>query len=94
MWGCTMEPNKSAGAVRRYEFRVLGLLSERARSAFHGMDIHEVPVETVICGEVAEDGGVQEVMDVLQMLGMRVVSVRRTSVERPSGRTPVTHRGE
>lgn len=85
MWGRTMEPSESAGAVRRYEFRVVGHLSERARSAFLGMDVREVPVETVICGDVAEDGGVQAVMDVLQRHGARVLSVRRTSGDGPAG---------
>ncbi|MGD9991564.1 hypothetical protein [Pseudonocardia sp.] len=64
---------------RRYEFRVIGRLSERVRSAFPDMDIHEVPAETVIAGELADDGGVQDVLALIQSLGLEVVSVRRTT---------------
>lgn len=63
---------------RRYEFRITGRLSERARGAFRGMDVHEVPAESVISGDIAEDGGVQEVLALIQSLGLEVVSVRRT----------------
>ena len=68
-------------AERRYEFRITGRLSARARSAFRGMEVREVPAETVISGEVAEDGGVQEVLTLIQSLGLEVVSVRQTSGE-------------
>ena len=64
---------------RRYEFRVAGRLSDRARSAFPEMDVTEVPAETVIAGDVDDDGGVQEILSVIQSLGLNVVSVRRTS---------------
>ena len=67
---------------RRYEFRVVGRLSERARCAFPGMDVHEVPAETVITGELADDGGVQDVLALIQALGLEVVSVRRTAGSR------------
>jgi hypothetical protein len=62
---------------RRYEFRITGRLSERTRGAFRGMEVHEVPAETVISGEIAEDGGVQEVLALIQSLGLEVVSVQR-----------------
>jgi hypothetical protein len=66
-------------AARRYEFRVAGSLSERVRGAFRGMDVDEVPAETVISGEVDDDGGgVQEILTLIQSLGLQVVSVRRT----------------
>ena len=63
---------------RRYEFRISGRLSERARSAFRGMDVADVPAETVISG-VVDDGGVQEVLALIQSLGLKVVSVRRAN---------------
>ncbi len=66
-------------AVRRYEFRVAGSLSERVRGAFRGMDVDEVPAETVISGEVDDDGGVQEILTLIQSLGLQVVSVRRAT---------------
>lgn len=64
---------------RRYEFRILGRLSDRARAAFRGMDVQEVPAETVISGAVAEDGGVQDVLTLIQSMGLQVVSVRRSA---------------
>jgi hypothetical protein len=69
-------------AERRYEFRITGRLSARARGAFRGMEVREVPAETVISGDVAEEGGVQEVMTLIQSLGLEVVSVRQTSGDR------------
>jgi hypothetical protein len=68
-------------AERRYEFRITGRLSERARGAFRGMEVHEVPAETVVSGDVAEDGGVQEVLTLIQSLGLEVVSIRRSPSE-------------
>jgi len=62
---------------RRYEFRIAGRLPERARAAFAGMDVAEVPAETVISGEVANDDRVQEVLTLIQSLGLEVVAVRR-----------------
>lgn len=64
---------------RRYEFRIMGRLSEGARAAFGEMDVQEVPAETVISGDVAEDGGVQDVLTLIQSMGLRVVSVRRAA---------------
>lgn len=62
---------------RRYEFRVVGRLPERARDTFRGMEITEIPSETVICGEIASDSGVQDVLTLIQSLGLQVVSVQR-----------------
>jgi hypothetical protein len=73
-----MEPRSDAVPGRHYEFRVVGRLSERARGAFDGMEVREVPAETVISGDLAEAGGVQEVLSLIQSLGLHVVSVRRT----------------
>lgn len=62
---------------RQFEFRVLGRLSDRARHAFAGMDVTEVPAETVICATVADDGDVHAVLALIQSLGLEVVSVER-----------------
>ena len=64
---------------RRYEFRIEGSMSERARSAFRGMDVADVPAETVISGVVDDDGGVRKVLALIQSLGLKVVSVRRAN---------------
>ena len=63
---------------RRYEFRIAGSLSERARAAFPGMDVTAVPAETVISGQV-DDDGVQRVLALIQSLGLKIVSVRRAN---------------
>jgi hypothetical protein len=73
---------RNAVAGRRYEFRIIGRLSPRARAAFRGMEVREVPAETVLRGDVTEAGGVQEVLTLIQSLGLEVVSVRRTSGDR------------
>ncbi|GEL21156.1 hypothetical protein PSU4_01100 [Pseudonocardia sulfidoxydans NBRC 16205] len=62
-----------------YEFRIIGRLSDRARAAFPGMDVREVPAETIISGDVADDGGLQDVLSLMQSLGLEVVSVRRAT---------------
>lgn len=47
---------EAAVPERRYEFRIAGRLSEQARAAFDGMDIDDVAAETVISGEVNDEG--------------------------------------
>jgi hypothetical protein len=63
----------------RYEIRVTGRLSERARDAFPGMEVVEVPTETVISGSVDDGGHLDTVLAVIQSLGLHVVSVQRVS---------------
>ena len=75
--GWTIKPRRTRVPGRRYEFRIAGRVSERARAAFTGMDVAEVPAETVISGEVADGGGVQEVLTLIQSLGLELVAVRR-----------------
>lgn len=64
---------------RRYEVRVTGRLSERARDAFAGMDVDEVTAETVISGLVHHDEQLHELLSVLQSLGLHVVSVQQVA---------------
>jgi hypothetical protein len=72
---------------RRYEFRITGKLSQHTRSAFPGMDIAEVPAETVISGDVNDNRDVQQILTTIQSLGLQLVSLRRaprrTAVHRP-----------
>jgi hypothetical protein len=65
---------------RRYEVRVTGRLSQRARDAFAGMDLSEVTAETVISGLVHRDEQLLELLDVVQRLGLHVVSVEQVAV--------------
>ena len=68
---------------RRYEFRITGKLSQHTRSAFPGMDVAEVPAETVICGDVNDNRDVQQILTMIQCLGLRLVSIRRTPAGHP-----------
>lgn len=60
---------------RRYEIRVTGLLSERARAAFAGLDLADVSAETVISGLVHRDDQLHELLAMVQSLGLHVVAV-------------------
>ena len=64
---------------RRYEVRVTGRLSQRARDAFADMEVSEVTAETVICGLVHEDEQLHELLSVVQSLGLHVVSVEQVA---------------
>jgi hypothetical protein len=64
---------------RRYEVRVSGRLSQRARDAFAGMDIAEVTAETVIAGRAEHGEQLHELLAVVQSLGLHVVSVQRVA---------------
>jgi hypothetical protein len=64
---------------RRYEVRVTGRLSERARDAFAGMDVAEVTAETVISGLVHQDDQLHEFLEMVQSLGLHVVSVQQVA---------------
>jgi len=64
---------------RRYEVRVSGQLSDRARDAFAGLDVAEVTAETVIAGRVEVDEQLHELLAVVQSLGLHVVSVQQVA---------------
>ena len=59
---------------RRYEVRVTGRLSQRARDAFADMEVSEVTAETVITGLVHQDDQLYQLLAVVQSLGLHVVS--------------------
>jgi hypothetical protein len=62
-----------------FEIRVRGRLSERARAAFPDMHVTEVPAETVISGSSQDDDEVHGVLERIQSLGLRMVSLSRDS---------------
>jgi hypothetical protein len=64
---------------RRYEVRVTGRMSQRARDAFSGLDVDEVTAETVISGLVHEDDDLHELLAKVQSLGLHVVSVQQVA---------------
>ena len=66
----------------RFEIRVRGRLSERVRAAFPGMDVVEVPAQTVISGWSRDEDEVHGVLDRIQSPGLQVVSLEQTAGER------------
>ncbi|SEO55689.1 hypothetical protein [Trujillonella endophytica] len=64
---------------RRYELRVTGRLSQRARDAFADLDVSEVTAETVITGLVHQDQQLHDLLARVQSLGLHVVSVQQVA---------------
>jgi hypothetical protein len=64
-------------AYTRYEVRVNGRLSERARTAFSAMDVTLVPAQTVVFGNLPEVTGLADLLALCRAMGLEVVSVRR-----------------
>jgi len=62
---------------RRYEVRVTGRLSQRARDAFADMEVSGVTAETVITGVVHRDEQLHQLLALVQSLGLHVVSVQQ-----------------
>ena len=67
----------------RFEIRVSGRLSERVRAAFPGMDVEDVPAETVISGRARDEDEVHGLLSRVQSLGLQVVSLRQTPSRTP-----------
>ena len=61
----------------RYEVRVNGQLSERARSAFHAMDVTSVPAQTIVFGELADQSDLRDLLALCSAMGLEVVSLQR-----------------
>jgi hypothetical protein len=73
--------------TRRYEVRIAGRLSSRARDAFVGMDVDAVPAETVITGTLDDDDALLKLLDLIQSLGLSVLSIEQvTPASRPTPR--------
>ncbi len=62
---------------RRFEIRVRGRLSERVRAAFPGMEVVELPAETVLSGRSRSQDEVQGVLGRVQSLGLQLVALRQ-----------------
>ena len=61
----------------RYEVRVNGRLSERARGAFPAMNVTSVPTQTIVSGELAEPADLGDLLTLCMAMGLEVVSLRR-----------------
>ena len=64
---------------RRYEVRVVGRLSQRARDALADTEVSEVTAETVISGVVQRDEQLHDLLAMVQSLGLQVVSVQQVA---------------
>jgi hypothetical protein len=65
--------------ARRYEVRVVGRLSQRARDALADTEVSEVTAETVISGVVQRDEQLHDLLAMVQSLGLHVVSVQQVA---------------
>ena len=68
----------------RYEVRVNGTLSERARSAFCALDVRSVPAQTIVFGELAEQSDLRDLLALCSAMGLQVVSLRRLPADAPA----------
>ena len=67
--------------ARRYEVRVKGRLSPRLKDAFPGMEVVEVPAETVISSTVGDGTQLHDVLSLIQSFGLHVVAVDQVAPE-------------
>ena len=65
----------------RYELRVNGRLSERARSAFCPMKVTSVPAQSIVYGELDEPSDLGELLALCMAMGLEVLSLRRLPAE-------------
>ena len=70
-------------APARYEVRVNGTLSERARGAFSALDVRSVPPQTIVFGELAESD-LRDLLTLCGTMGLEVVSLRRLTADSPA----------
>ena len=61
----------------RYEVRVNGRLSERARGAFCPMNVTSVPAQTIVFGELDEPSDLGDLLALCMAMGLEVLSLRR-----------------
>lgn len=73
----------------RYEFRVSGLMSDRARDAFSDMIVQPVPPESIIYAEVADEAHLRDILAMCGALGLELVSLQQL----PAGSSSVTRDG-
>jgi hypothetical protein len=58
----------------RYELRVAGRLSDRARAAFADTVVDVAPTESVISGETVDEGALHDLLARCRSLGLQVTS--------------------
>ena len=73
----------------RYEFRVSGLMSDRARDAFSDMIVQPVPPESIIYADVVDEAHLRDLLALCGALGLELVSLQQL----PGAGGSVTHAG-
>ena len=61
----------------RYEFRVSGLMSDRARDAFSDMIVQHVPPESIIYADVVDEVHLRDLLALCSALGLELVSLQQ-----------------
>jgi hypothetical protein len=61
----------------RYEFRVSGLMSDRARDAFGDMIVQHVPPQSIIYADVADKAQLRDLLALCSALGLELVSLQQ-----------------
>ena len=74
----------------RYEFRVSGLMSDRARDAFSDMIVQPVPPESIIYAHVVDEAHLRDLLGLCSALGLELVSLQQL----PAAGGSVTRDGE
>jgi hypothetical protein len=74
----------------RYEFRVSGLISDRARDAFSDMIVQPVPPESIIFAHVVDEAHLRELLALCSALGLELISLQQL----PAAGGSVTRDGE
>ena len=64
-------------ASSRYEIRVTGVLPPEALDDFEGLTSAVAPVETVLCGEIADNAALHGLLARLETFRVHVIEVRR-----------------
>ena len=76
-------------AHARYEVRVNGRLSDRARGAFSAMDVTAVPTQTIVVGQLAAPSDLGDLLARCMAMGLEILSIRRLPGEgSPHPETP------
>jgi hypothetical protein len=61
----------------RYEIRVSGILPPEALLDFENLKSAIAPVETVLCGEIADSAALQGLLARFETFGVHLIEVRR-----------------
>jgi hypothetical protein len=64
-------------ASSRYEIRVSGLVPPEALLDFQDLSSAVAPVETVLCGEIADSAALQGLLARFDAFGVHLIEVRR-----------------